>query len=346
MLKEASDYTYVDVSNIAVKGDILPARDMSGIGTGAWRVLKAEDAAYLLEMIAERNGQEWPGRTPLLVLDNLWYVIAVSADSRSGYVVDTEYEFEEKYDVSVPYDIRRIHADAFNYKSSAMATEVTGDPYGAYKRKLDSDFIRRAYYDFSRKTAFLYDIVNPYSSSCNPTFSYEKIASQYNESSERVDTNTTPQSGYKYGWSALVRPNDTCYTSVQYKNNSGTADIIPSNFSIDTKFIESVIIFVKVECAMTENNQSETHTDIIPVSCDKVGDVWRIPSSVFTDATARRALNMYGFPPDPPSVTKTPDGYNGGGTRKEVSVELYIGEAVVYCKFPSDFSELGWGWEP
>jgi len=353
MLKEASDYTYVDVSNIAVEGNILPARDMGG--NGAWRALKAEDAACLAEMVCERNGHDYkmwfdtygPAGSSLRWRSWLSYVAKYlkgafdivyngiySSYLNSVYApVDKDYEFQARYDVSEYGRKDLLYQDAFALRPSL--------DYGSFDvddpkwRLLSADIVRTMFYDMSRLTRF-WSRVNGTRDGTYDTMSQM--------------SGSPPTTGHYTGtpawaWNAYYANGD-CYSLYYTSIDSAVfTDMIPRESGLlDVSFISEMMAFLDVTTIITIDETEEEHHDVIPVQCVKFNGAWSMPQGFFTDGVASGIAARYNAPVRPSGVSVPPDEYTN--SKKAVSVTWDVGLIVFKCSFPSDFSELEWTWEP
>ena len=368
MLKEASDYTYVDVSNIVVAGKFMPARDMGGSGT--WRALHAEDIAYLLEMAAERGrqiGVYAPGFPIVYQLDTVRLAVA----SLVPFVVDADYEFETRIDnvsdspASVSFE--DWYPGARNFVSALIPVETSYWHNGVLvKPGIGADCVRRAFYDLMRMTRF-YGVITPYHEFSYTEVSHEaKIFTDENgKSREIIVTATSDHTDVVHNplvvyWEAFLWDGENgesgCYFNSERTNTSiGGFEI--DDFSVITGVtdnISGVVAFMHVWIWYKDGeNGMVYHTAMVPVDLEPVeqeeeesaSDTWRLPDDFNIRGVVEELLSDLDIPISPPPVTgvEAP-----GSLTKSMEVRAYASFVCVAVKhdFPSDFSELGWGWTP
>jgi len=382
LLRRKSDYRFVDVGRIPVNGNFLPARDVMSKGGGM--IPHAEDAACLLEMCCERFGNGNGVYTDEVYMmpseDALWIAIHNLPYSVSWQrvFVDPDYEFSPIYDASSDSsNLYSQYPDAFSMTPATKDEALEG--YGLARLcPMSIDTLRRAFYDYQRIVRFNAG----YRSTENGSgiTNVESWNGRWDDAADQYVwtkiTTTRNTAFHRYGWavSGMNYENADHWTRRAYvSDSSGSVRLTLNDRTAYKDYIDSAVAFVKFYTYFTDraNNPMTGNwtisewanitfggtesiivprktVDIVPVECQKDGDGWVLPSSAMSVAAAKAALSRAGIDESPPDIEHPPDEYPTGATsiHKTAVVDMRVIGLVCKCRFPSDFSELEWGWEP
>lgn len=306
MLTSPSDYKYVTVAGVDVKGDILPARDV--LNPGGWRAIRLEDLTALAEIITVMTGVEvsknFSSFDGVFKRDKL-----TSLRCPLGHF-DSELPLASR--VSDHYVIDEAYSDLKYEPKSYWHSSL---------RVLD-DFVRLAYYDVQR-TRFIRSI--GYNFECTGV----RNSKGYNSEGVLVaDTNEdfTSYSGFEYGktrrFSQEFHSSSSC-SSARIKLKFGDIDISDS--------AESIKLIVSYRCLNSFQNREKYYYKVVDIDSSGTLD-----ASLFSDSAAREALSATGVS----EQLGGRDSYTAFFVRVEGVYLTYVAGGRV------GFRQLNWNWQP